>query len=427
MNDATHQRKHALLVSVAATLIAGQAAAASPPPTAVDWGSLRGIAAAAYEAGPGAGAAAEVRGLSAAAAAAPGPWESLDIEARYDHDLSGPGDPGFEVGLDAVVAYRLGGLAGAREDALRAASVARQAERDLAKWGFEREAIRRFVVWWAAHARAAHLTEHLDAMTVQLAPVRAAVAQHRLTRLVQSDLEVEVARIRVELARDRRDEALAADQLGAWLGRPVQPPVAHGDERLPDGNPWAGALAGLDAHPELARLDASATASLAGAHAADVADGPSLIAGIGARQEGEGSTWGAVVVGLSLPLSNPEAADAERLRAEATATTLTRRWRRTVVAREVAVQVARWDAVRAQLEQVNRDLIAPMEARVALVERAMLEGRASLEQLVRARRDALEAHHETIHDLAELRGAQLEAEAFLALMADRTSPAEGAR
>ncbi len=418
----------ALVASWAAATSA--AAAATPPPTVVDWRSLRGVAHEAFDAGPGEAHIARIQGLAAAADASPGAWEQLDLDTRLDRDFSGPADPGFEVSLDAVVAYRLGGLASARAHALRARIAAREAARAMARWEFEREAIARFVVWWAAHARASHLEGHLGAMAEQLAPVRAAVARHRLTRLVLSDLEIEVARLRVELANNRRAEAIAADALGVWLGRAVQPRLASAadldDTPLPAANPWSAALSRVKAHPELALLDARAAALSAQAAAADAADSVSLTAGLGVRQEGEGSTWGALIVGLSVPLSNPEAADAERLRAAARATSLDRAWRVRALAREVGARAARWDAVRAQLEQVRDDLIAPMRARVTLIEGAMLEGRATLEQLVRARRDELEAHHETIHDLAELRAAALEAEAFAALLADGAPPATGA-
>jgi hypothetical protein len=380
------------LAALIAAPAPARAAPAAPDRAALTWATLPATARASFDAGPGRRWQARISGARAAGDAVSGDLEALDVATRWDHDFTGP--EGAEVSVDALVVYRLGGVADARRAAWR-------------------------------------VGEHLTEQAHFLAPVRAAVERQLVSQLLVSDLEVEVARVEIEATRMRGEADVAARELAGLLGVDG-PPSAAGLTELDDvssegANPWDAVRARLDAHPELATLDAAAAAAAARADAADRAGGTSVHLGAGFRHTGDDSNWLAALVGVSIPLGNPTGDAAEELAAEATALREQRTWRLSELRAEVATLAARYDAAVARLRRIREALVVPMGDRVILHERAVLAGRSSLEQLVRARRDLLEAHHDLVHTAAEVLAHQANATAMQVLLTPQASQPPGAR
>lgn len=423
------RRASLALVALAAAVSPARAETPTDDGGALTWTGLPAVARAAFDAGPGRRWEARVDGARAAGDAVSGDLEAVDIATRWDRDFTGP--EGFELGVDALVVYRLGGVADARRAAWRAEGLAQRAEMDLARFRFEMEAGRRFVAWWERQALAAHVGEHLTEQAHFLAPVRAAADRQLVSQLLVSDLEVEVARVEIEATRMRGDADVAARELTGLLGV-GGPPSAAGVTELDDvssdgANPWEAVRDRLDAHPELAAIDAVARAAAARADAAARAGGSSVQLGAGFRRTGDNSNWVAALVGVSIPLGNPTGDAAEELAAEATALREQRAWRLRELRAEVDALAARYGAAVARLRRIREALVVPMGDRVILHERAVLAGRADLEQLVRARRDLLEAHHDLVHTAAEVLAHQANAAAMQVLLTPPASQPSGAR
>lgn len=393
-------------------------AAAEEPPAALTWEALPDVARGAFDAGPGRAFDARAAGRDAARDAVAGPLESLDLGSRWEHTLSGPA--GFEIGLDAVVTWRLGGLTDARRGAWRAEAEALTAERDLARFRFTAEAARRFAAWWARDALAVHVAEHLREQGHFLAPLRAAADQQLLSKLVVADLEVELARLDVEVTTLRADARVAARALVGLLGAGLAPSGAGlaDVERLPPlaEDPWGPVRARLAAHPALRAFDGAERAARARAEAADAEGAARLSLGAGLRQEGADTPWAGVIVGVSIPLADPAADHAETARAEAVAQAAERAWHLRELEVDLAVESERYAASVERLRTVQTSLVEPMADRVLLVERALLVGRAPLEQLIRARRDLLEAHRALVEAAADVLDHHLRAAALATLL-----------
>jgi len=125
-----------------------------------------------------------------------------------------------------------------------------------------------------------------------------------------------------------------------------------------------------------------------------------------------------VIVGLSVPLGNPAAPDGARLRAEAVATRLDAERRALELAGEIDLMAARFEAAARHLARLEARLLATLEGRVGVVVEALSAGRATIDTLVRAQRDLLEAHHLHAELSAELAGQAVEAAALLRLLGD---------
>jgi len=408
----------ALALGVLGAALSPLPAAAAAAPEPLTWDRVAVVARGAFDAGPGRAFFARAQGDRAAAEAVPGDLESVDLSSRWDRDFSGPA--GTEVTVDALVVWRLGHVAAARRDAWRADAEARDAATDVARFSFTLEALQRFVRWWERQALAAHVQEHLVEQAHFLEPARAAAEKQLVSRLVLSDLEVEVARLEVEATAMRGAADVAARELVALLGTDAAPSDAGLDAidtlREAPANPWRAVADQLARHPELRALEAEAAAARARGEAA-AADGPArLHLGAGFRRTDGESSWGALLVGVSVPLGNPSGDAAERERADALAADAARAWRLRTLAAEVDTYAAQYDAAAARLTRIQTALVGPMGERVLLFERAVLAGRADLEQLVRARRDLLEAHHDLVHAAAELLGHRAHARAMTSLL-----------
>jgi len=427
MNQLATSLKHFATATLIALAVAASGSVAAAEPVAdpaLTWASLPAASRAAFDAGPGRRWEARVRGAHAAVDAVPGDLQTLDLLTRWDNDFTGP--DGVEISVDALVSWRLGGLADRRRGAWRAEAEARAAERDLARFTFEVEAGRRFVAWWERQALAEHVAEHLTEQAHFLAPARAAVEKHLVSQLVLSDLEVEVARVEIAATRLEGEVAVAARELQGLLGTELPPSAAGLGEldrvAVDTPNPWEAVRDRLDAHPELRALQAAEVAARARSEAADAEGGASLQVGAGFRRTGSDSTWAAALVGVSIPLGDPAGAEAADLAGEATALGELRAWRLRELRAEVDALATRYTAAVTQLRRVVDALVVPMGDRVVLHERAVLAGRAGLEQLVRARRDLLEAHHDLVQVAAEVLSHQANAAAVAALLTSGGQP-----
>lgn len=417
---------------VAALVVVGSLVGAAPgarageaPPRIDGVDALVAAIGAAWEAGPGRASGARIRGEERARGRVPGDLLGVEVGARWDQPLRGA-DAVFEAALEAGLVVRLGSLSAATRSAYAAAAATTTARRAADRWAFARDAVRRYVQWWKVAASAAHVEDHLRELAALLVPIRAAVEQRLLVKIVALDLEVEVARVEVELEHTRHEVVVAQRALDTLLG-PISfptPDVAAFEEpgvfSAPD--PWPTVASRLGAHPALALARAREAEERALAAAAEAADPATLLVGVGARQEGEGKTFGGVALRLTVPFGNASAPAAERHRAEAEAGAVERAWSEQLLAGELAEMSARYDTAASHLELVDTRLIGALRRRTELLAAALLEGRARLDEVVRAERDLLEAHHERVLAAADLLSQHAEAKALLDLLAPPPAP-----
>lgn len=429
MQRVTRNGPRAALVStIAAALASWSVPATASEPTPLPWSSLLEVAASAWRAGPGRAPGARIGGEERAAREVAGALEGLNLEARPElaHERS-------EVAVAAILELRLG-VGDSRTRAARARIAQARAHASALRFAFEREAITRWVSWQEAALRVEHLTHHRAIVDAELGPVRAAVQARLLAELVGEGLEVELVRMDLELDQARVDEAQARLQLAAWLGRDVAPVSvpAHGGE-ADDAAPvsrWAEVLAHLEGHPELVELAAAARAVRAEAAALERAEGPVLGLGASVRREtapGEEVVWGGLDVSLRWPLTRMGASEAARLRAEAVALEATAEVRRVTLMREIEARAARHTALAEQLARLRTGAVPRLAGRVERLAHALRAGRASLEALILARRDALELHHEEAQLIGRLLASALESEAMLGQLRAPEDPGGGER
>ncbi|MCC6620809.1 MAG: TolC family protein [Deltaproteobacteria bacterium] len=416
----------ATMATLAAACGGWSGSARADEPAPLPWSALIGSAARAWELGPGRGAAELVRGEERAGQEVAGALEALTIQAQPE-----VASERSEVTVAGVFELRLG-VGGARARASQARLQAARARAAAARFAFEREAIARWVSWQEAALRAEHLAHHRAAADADLGPVRAAVQARLLPELVGEGLEVELVRMDVELDAARAEAARAVSALAVWLGREVAPvsiPTAAGEAAdQAFRSRWGEVLAHVDAHPELVELAAGARVVRAEALALERAEGPVL--GLGARVRRESSPgqevlWGGLDVSLRWPLTRLDASEAARLRAEALAIEAQAQVRRDRIVREIEAQAARHEALAGRLARLRAEALPRLAGRVERVRGALQVGRASLEALVMARRDALELHHEEVRLIGELVASALEGEAMLGQLGAGTDEGGG--
>ncbi len=415
---------------LALTAAAGDAVRAAPPGPAAEpltWEALLPVAGAIFEAGPGRAGAVEAEGLSRAARVVPGRLLALDASGGADARLGGGSGHGVEASLAAALVLQLGRAPELGRRAWSARAEAATARQELARWEFVSQVADAWVAWWAAKAVSEQLHEHRQQLDGYLAPLRQAARSQAVSRVLVSDLEAELARVDAQAAVARREAASEAAGLQALLGRPVTLPEtaqAEVGRALAEDDPWRAVLAGLEAHPALRSLDREAEAARAEADALGAATAPTLSVGVTGREEGDEGTWGGLMVGLSVPLADPNAPEVARLRSEAMAAEAERRWRGQALRAEARAASQRFEALAEQHRELGRLLLEPLERRVALFEEALASGQVSLDQVIRARRDLQDALQARVATRAELMRHAARGRATAALMAS-TAPTDG--
>jgi hypothetical protein len=382
-----------------------------PDAVAISWENLDAEALAAFERGPGLSGRAEVAALSRQGGAVAGRWQSVNVNHWGEvGEVDGGVSSGDQI-LTATVTASLGDTQAAMRTAIGAQADEATAALDDARWHFISQAQDAYLAWWVAEATGDHLEHYINDARSQLAPLREAVASQTLSAFDLYDLEVEVAWLDAEWASTARAAADARADLQAHLGVPVALSV----EGMPDldehtaapqvaedlSNPWRALQGALDNHPHLNAIQRRADALRAQAHAAQESNPWTVSAGAGLRIDEAAQPFGALTVGVTVPLSHPGEAPAALYEGHAAAADAERVWALTSLRAQLDAEAQRFDALALHQRTLSDRWWVSLEARQAALEDALKRGLVDRARVIRARRDL----HECVHERLMLRAA----------------------
>lgn len=386
-------------------------------PVVLAWSDLPSATVSAYETGPGASWRAELEGLEAARRREPltGAWVSLQVSPDVR-----PGEAALDDNSQAMIGITLGDRRGSRRAwwAATASALEAHAEADALAYA---DAVRSgWLDAWEAAAFAAHLDAYAEELGGLVHGLRDRVEAGVLPALAVDDLEVELSRLRAEAAAEAQRADLAGITLASLLGRAVvvdaaslpslEAEIGSGD------NPWALALAGLDAHPALRALDAETAALRAEARVARSSTPISLSAGALWRVQAGGSPMPGPVIALQVPLANLMAPEARAAAGRAEAMEASRTWALTRLRAEVDAEARTLDATRARHALVVATVEDPLRSRLARLEAALAAGAVTVDALILAGRDLHDAFHSRAQVAAELIACRARGEALLSTL-----------
>ncbi len=356
-------------------------------------------------------------GWQAARDALPGRVQGLTLSATPELALDA-GSTAEYAGA-ATLAIELGSRSAARRAALDADWRADAAGLDARRWRFVDAVQAAYLGWRVRALERAHLVDYLAEADAELEPIRAAGERRLISRLDLADLEAEVGRIAAELDTATRDARRARARFDAVLGARCdlaapQPP-ASGDD-----NPWRPLVERAARFPEIAVHDARRAALQARAQAHAAADPWVVDVGVAARAVGSAETFVGPSIALSVPFTDSEGAEAAHARAEARIEESAALAASLRIRAELSAEAADFEALVQSRDALIRDRIAPLEARLRLVEAAFAAAQVEIDRLIRARRDLHEAEHALILLRAEIDARRLAADTVRALLDPET-------
>jgi hypothetical protein len=373
----------------------------------VSWLTVDQRAHEAFERGPGVAATAQRLALTRQGDQWASRWQAVTISHWGEVGaLDGAAASGDQI-LSAAVTVALGDAQAAWRAALGAQAGEADAERSAARLAFIAQAQDAYLAWWVAEATHAHLTHFIDDARAELVPLRAATQRQTLSALDLYDMEAEVARLDTERAEMARAATEARADLQAHLSAPValsmdgMPPLTEDAPADTLPNPWRALRADIDRHPALAALNRRAASLRAQAHASRASNPLTLTAGGGVRLDERYQAWGALTVGVTIPLAHPGEASAALYDGQAAAADADRAWAAARLHALLDAQALRFDALTDHQRALSDRWWPALTTRQAALEDALTRGLVERARVIRARRDL----HECVHARLVLRAA----------------------
>ena len=368
-----------------------------------------------YAQGPGEGADALVGGMKDAAGAVPGRVRSIGADVAPEFQTDGRSQLN-EYQASVSLGVSLGKLGRRQRDVWsgRAETERAQADRRRAEWLFEMQSA--YIDWWVAELERRHLAEYLTEVRSEFEPLRKATERKQITRLDLADFEVELGRIKAERSQARRRAEFARAEVRRMLGgscelaAPSEQPSEL--EHAAEENPWRPLLERVDQFPRVQAVLAQRRQALREARASRSENAAELSVGVGARSVGFDEYWAIPTVGLSVPIGNDSAPQAEAAAGRAASLSIEHRWEITQLRGELRAAAERWEATRTARRDFMETYVEPLRKRVELFQSALDTGRIELQRLIRAHRDLHEAEHSLLNLRADLMARTLKAKAL---------------
>lgn len=324
----------------------------------------------------------------------PGAFESLSVEVVPE--VSPGSSLRTEMLVGVGVGVRLFGVGHRQRDAAARIALA-EAESMVGRLRFAEAVFAAYGEWAAVELHARHLVEHIGELERDLAPLREAVANRLFDGLTLETLEVEVVRLGLELESARTTASHAAASLSVLLGKTLDP--ASLGPLMTEAPPSHWHEVATDQHPESMRLSAEARRERTAAEVARRSDDPLLSVSATLRRVGdpdESFVFGGVAASLTVPLSRAGGAEAERLAGRAVALSEARELHGRTFALELAQRERQYERWLGELAKLRTDAEPRLLARVERTAAAMQKGRATASDLILARRDLIELHHDEV-------------------------------
>lgn len=324
----------------------------------------------------------------------PGALESLNLEVLPE--VSPGSSLRTEMSVGVGVGVRLFGVGHRQRDAAARIALA-EAESRAGRLQFAEEVFAAYGEWAAVELHARHLVEHIGELERDLAPLREAVANRLFDALTLETLEVEVVRLGLELEAARTSASHAAASLSVLLGKTLDPATLG--PLMTEAPPSYWREVATDQHPELLRLTAEAKRERTAAEVARRSDDPLLSLAATMRRVGdpdESFVFGGVAASLTVPLSRAGGAEAERLAGRAVALSEARELHLRTFALEVLQREQQHERWSSELAKLRTDAEPRLLSRVVKTAAAMQKGRATASDLILARRDLIELHHDEV-------------------------------
>lgn len=412
-------------VTLAVHLSAAPVAARTPEA----WPAVTQVALEVWTSGRGEAQARLRRGVEAERGALPGRWQSVSVSAQAE----APSQRGWReaeqvLGVGATV--QLGRLPTLMRQVLDRQLDALDAQARLARWAFLEQVHEAYGQWWLASAMQAHLRGAIAAARAQLEPLRQAQARGQVSALTMQDLEIELSRHELELLDVTQQQAAARAALVRLLGAasarlPAPDHLSH--DAPPQQNPWRPLIARLASHPALRAAEAQRRELLARARMLDGINPAQLQLGAQATTAGARTWWMTSMLTLTIPLTNPGAGEAARLRGEALAQDAQARWLAQQLGAELEARALEYDAALARDARLGDGHLRLMRARQTALEAALARGEVTLDRALQGRRELHDAEHLQLTGRARLHLLRAHAASFARLLDAAPTPPLTAR
>ncbi len=378
--------------------------------TTITWQNLQQTILDTFQNGPGQSATHLQQGAHNAQKAIPGRLQSLEISAGAEIPLGQETWTDRDQGIEASLNIRLGSLATHLRNAYQAEALATRAQSNADYWQFDDEVLTAYLEAWVQNAVVHHSQQTLAEALTELEPLRTAAEKQMISRLDLLDLESELGRLTTEHTENVRQARAATTRLAATLGQPcvqldadkITADAATSEDSTPKQNPWTPLLTKINTHPRVQTHNAQATAAQQFSLAARAATPWELSVGTGFFTSGFGPFWPIATLGLSIPLSNPDAPEAEILQATAASHAANARWQIRQVRAELEGLRDSFDAAAQQLESMQSAWLTPLTERQKLLEDAFTQRQVPLERVIRGRRELIDARKQFFLVTAEL-------------------------
>lgn len=369
----------------------------------VTWDTVTEEAISAYGSGPGRAARLRLEGAGDARASVPVGPVAVRAEAQV----------GLAEQQQVLSAVEIPLGLGTRQRRLWASLTdARRADLDADRWHWVQEVQVAWLDWWTATEIRDHLEEYAADVDDDLVGFEQAVQEGLLAPIALEDLRAESLQVQAELAAMDQHVQVAAARMTTLLG---ERSLEAGDHDLHDAdpdaaNPWLGLAERASQLPAVRQAEATADSERYRARALSAARLPTMELGPMWAPDASGRLTALGFVGVRLPLQPGIGPERKQALAGAAAAVAERDWLTKQTAGQLREEAVAWEATRARLLRVERDVLGPLTRRQERLEQALAEGLVTADRVVRARRERHDAEHEEVLVAGALLASEARAE-----------------
>jgi hypothetical protein len=382
----------------------------------INWDNLRNHSVDAYQNGPGKTESALQNALKIEKKNLPSRVQQLYFGVENFNNLEARDSRNLEKGAYVQGNYIIGSWRGPMENMIEKQMAFLMRHNEMSLWHFLSEIYQNYGVLWGALIKIKHLQEDVEEAQGYLEQIKEIEQKGGVSKLVFSDIEIEVGKRRIELSQNIEIAEKSKAFLKQWLGEfsldtenskdlSIQNAIQIGsiDPTLLQ-NPWLDFANKIEYLPQIQQISAEQQTLIARGESLLVSSAPwNLQVTAQARSIAYREWWSVVTIGINIPIAYPAQAESARLKSEAMALAQEKEW--TERKQRVLVESLQreYQALLDHIKRLDQHLILPAKKKRSLMDQGFKNGDIRIDEFLLNLLKQHEIEHQKLDSLIRLK------------------------